>query len=148
MHDPLTFPAEKGQVKTLTLEGRTITFRAFEQIDYCTNPKDPIQKLNIFVPEGRSDIVYCTYPSPQNKEKSCREVGAQVARANKEKNDVVTGAYRKAYMRYKMMTKRHPHDKAKAQQFENLTEGMKEWRTKLAEGPGTNEDFLDWLSQF
>ena len=52
MHDPLTFPAEKGQVKTLTLEGRTITFRAFEQIDYCTKPKDPIQKLNIFVPEG------------------------------------------------------------------------------------------------
>ena len=52
MHDPLTFPAEKGQVKTVTLEGRKITFRAFEQIDYCTNPKDPIQKLNVFVPEG------------------------------------------------------------------------------------------------
>ena len=52
MHDPLTFPAGKGQVKTVTLEGRTITFRAFEQIDYCTNPKDPIQKLNVFVPEG------------------------------------------------------------------------------------------------
>lgn len=103
---------------------------------------------NIFVPEGRSDIVYCTYPSPQNKEKSCREVGAQVARANKEKNDVVTGAYRKAYMRYKMMTKRHPNDKAKARKFESLTEGMKEWRIKLADGTGTTEDFLDWLSQF
>jgi len=103
---------------------------------------------NIFVPEGRSDIVYCAYPSPQNKEKTCREIGAQVARVNKEKNDVVTGAYRKAYMRYKMMTKRHPHDKEKARKFEALTDGMKEWRVKLAEGTGTTEDFLEWLSQF
>ena len=38
--------------KTLTLEGRTVTFRAFEQLDYCKDPKDPIQKLNIFVPEA------------------------------------------------------------------------------------------------
>lgn len=103
---------------------------------------------NIFVPEGRSDIVYCAYPSPQNKGKTCREIGAQVARANKEKNDVVTGAYRKAYMRYKMMTKRHPYEKDKARQFEALTDGMKEWRIKLAEGSGTTEGFLEWLSQF
>lgn len=103
---------------------------------------------NIFVPEGRSDIVYCNYPAPQNKEKTCREVGAQVARANKEKNDVVTGAYRKAYMRHQMMVKRHPHDKDKRKTFDRLTAGMKDWRTELADGTKTTEEFLAWLEQF
>ena len=103
---------------------------------------------SVFVPEGRSDAIYCSYPSPQNKEKSCKEIGAQVARTNKEKTDTVTGAYRKAYMRHKMMTKRHPYDKEKRQKFEMLTEGMKDWRIRLADGSGTTEEFLKWLEQF
>jgi len=103
---------------------------------------------NIFVPEGRSDIVYCTYPSPQNKDKTCREIGAQVARANKEKNDVATGAYRKAYMRNQMMVKRHPYDREKRKKFDKLTTEIKEWRKDLADGSKTTEEFLKWLEQF
>ncbi len=103
---------------------------------------------HIFVPEGRSDTIYCSYPSPQNKEKSCREIGAQIARANKEKTDVVTGEYRKAYMRLKMMIKRHPYDWEKRKIFETLTNGMKEWRKKLSDGVATTQEFLDWLEQF
>ena len=48
-------------------------------------------------------------------------VGAQVTRANKEKNDAATKEYRKVYMRYKMMTNRHPEDAAAAEKFEQLT---------------------------
>ena len=103
---------------------------------------------HFFVPEGRSDTIYCSYPSPQNSGKSCKEIGAQIARANKEKNDVVTKEYRKAYMRHQMMTKRHPNDKEKRQQFEALTAGMKMWRVKLADGSGKVDDFLTWLEQF
>ncbi len=103
---------------------------------------------SVFVPEGRSDAIYCYYPSPQNKDKTCREIGAQVARANKEKNDVVTGAYRKAYMRHRMTIKRHPYDKEKKMAFERLTEGMKEWRKELADGSKTTQEFLEWLEQF
>ena len=51
MSDQLRFDAEKYEVKTCELDGRSITYRAFEGIDYCENPVDPIQKLNIFVPE-------------------------------------------------------------------------------------------------
>ena len=102
----------------------------------------------IFVLEGRSDTIYCNYPSPQNKNKSCREIGAQVARANKEKSDIVTGAYRKKYMRYKMATKRHPYDHDKKKKFEELTSGMKEWRGKLSDGTTTIDEFLKWLEQF
>lgn len=113
-----------------------------QQFTVCANCK------NVFVPEGRSDTIYCSYPSPQNEEKTCREIGAQVARANKEKNDIVTGSYRKAYMRHQMMVKRHPHNKEKRKAFEQLTAGMKEWRTDLADGTKTTEEFLAWLEQF
>lgn len=50
-HHTLRFDSSKYKVKTCTLEGRTITYRAFEGLDYCTKPLDAIQKLNLFVPE-------------------------------------------------------------------------------------------------
>ena len=101
-----------------------------------------------FVVEGRVDTIYCNYPSPQNRDKTCRDIGAKVARANKEKTDVVTGEYRRAYMRHKMMTKRHPHDRRKREIFDSLTAGMKEWRKKLSDGTATTDDFLVWLQQY
>ena len=52
MSDPLTFPKETYEVRTLTLDNRTITYRAYMGLSYCTHPLDPIQKLNLFVPEA------------------------------------------------------------------------------------------------
>jgi hypothetical protein len=51
MNDKLRFDDKKYEVKTLELNGETITYRAFEKIDYCENPVAEVQKLNIFVPE-------------------------------------------------------------------------------------------------
>ena len=47
----LRFNGEKYEVKTCELDGKTITYRAFEGIEYWEKPVDEIQKLNIFVPE-------------------------------------------------------------------------------------------------
>lgn len=52
MSSGLKFQEEKYEIKTCELESRGITYRAFEEIQYCENPVDPIQKLNIFVPES------------------------------------------------------------------------------------------------
>ena len=101
-----------------------------------------------FIPDGRSDQIYCTYPSPQNGERTCREIGAQVTRLNKEKNDVVTREYRKVYMRYKMLTKRHPENRDARKTFDKLTDGMRQWRKDLASGIGTADQFLEWLKEF
>jgi hypothetical protein len=51
MNDNLRFETDKYEVKTCKLEGRKITYRAYEGLNYCENPADPIQKINIFVPE-------------------------------------------------------------------------------------------------
>ena len=101
-----------------------------------------------FVPEKRSDSIYCSYPLRDNKEKTCKDVGAQITRANKEKTDTATKEYRKVYMRYKMMTNRHPEDADAADKFSQLTNGIKEWRNKLAHGVSTTEEFLKWLNRF
>lgn len=51
MYD-LRFDPEKYQVKECNLDGRSITYRAYENIVYCSNPVSRIQKLNIFAPEA------------------------------------------------------------------------------------------------
>lgn len=52
MSDNLKFPIDHYQIKTLTLGGETLTYRAFENLQYCAHPLDPIQTLNLFVPES------------------------------------------------------------------------------------------------
>ena len=101
-----------------------------------------------FVPTGRSDSIYCSYPSPQDPEKTCKDIGAQVSRSNKEKTDVTTKEYRKVYMRYKMLMRRHPEEESYEEQFIRLTSEVKEWRNKLAHGMATTEEFLAWLMEF
>lgn len=51
MSDNFVFDKDNYKVKTCELKGRRITYRAFEGLDYCKHPVDPIQKINIFVPE-------------------------------------------------------------------------------------------------
>lgn len=142
--------AEKGLESLYTIK-TSMSLLLFEMANAQQVDQQFVKCSNcghIFVPEGRKDTIYCSYPAPQNKMKSCREIGSQVARSNKEKTDIVTGAYRKKYMRYKMATKRHPYDNDKKKKFEELSSGMKEWRVKLSVGTANTEEFLNWLEQF
>ncbi|MEE6158213.1 hypothetical protein VXJ24_03400 [Olsenella sp. YH-ols2221] len=38
--------------ETITLDGRTLRYRSCRGVRYCERPQDPIQVLNIFVPEA------------------------------------------------------------------------------------------------
>lgn len=99
-----------------------------------------------FVPIGRSDALYCGYPSPQDRNKTCRDLGAQATRARMLKNDIVTQEYRRLYMRLKMAIKRHPDDPTLQQKFDSLTEGMKEKRKKRDMGELNSDDILEWIA--
>lgn len=103
---------------------------------------------NYFVPAKRIDAIYCDFPSPQNKEKTCKEIGAQVTRANKEKTDISTKEYRKIYMKYKMIATRHPENRDAKKILAQLTNEARVWRRKMAEGSVTVDEFLQWLGQF
>lgn len=103
---------------------------------------------NYFIPERRTDEVYCSYPLRDDKTKTCKDVGAQITRANKEKNDTATKKYRQMYMRYKMANKRHPDDTVAAERLEKLTKEAKAWRNRIIHGKTTTEDYIKWLEGF
>ena len=141
---------EKGLENMYTIKS-SISLLVFEHANSCNANVNFVKCSNcgrIFLPEGRSDTIYCSHPSPQNKDKTCREIGAQIARANKEKTDVTTHEYRKVYMRYKMMLNRNPGKRDIRKKFDKLTTEIKKWRTNLKDGSSTTEQFLEWLSQF
>lgn len=48
----LSFNPEHYEIKTCTLDDYTITYRAFNGLQYCLYPVDPVQKLNLYVPEA------------------------------------------------------------------------------------------------
>lgn len=102
----------------------------------------------LFIPMGRSDAIYCNYPSPQDSTRKCSEIGAQIARKEKLKNDEAEHEYRKLYMRLKMQAKRHPNDKKYVHAIEELKKGGKVWRKQMADGEKTSEDFLEWVQNF
>lgn len=103
---------------------------------------------NYFVPVGRSDSVYCRYPSPQDETKECREVGANATRAKKMKNDTLTQEYRRLYMRLKMAIKRHPDDETLQGRFQQLTDGMKDKKKLHKAGDLSVDDILEWIASF
>ena len=103
---------------------------------------------NYFVPVGRSDSVYCGYPAPQDETKACRDVGANVTRVKKMKNDILTKEYRRLYMRLKMAVKRHPDDIALRERLTELTEGMKVRKKQKEDGTVSADGILEWLTSF
>ena len=64
----LGFDTRAGKDKTLTLDGRTIEYRAWEGVPYCSNPLDPIQTLSLFAPlayfSGKSINGYDLHTAP------------------------------------------------------------------------------------
>ena len=101
-----------------------------------------------FVVTGRKDTVYCDNPSPGHEGKTCREIGAQVTRANKEKSDETTREYRKLYMRLKMQSNRHPKDDTLRDKVDKLVLEGKKSRDKLESGEITAEEYMEWLRNF
>ncbi|MCI6465688.1 MAG: alpha/beta hydrolase [Faecalicatena sp.] len=51
MRDILTFDPDNYEIKNCEIDGYSITYRAFENIQYCRKPVDDIQRMNIYVPE-------------------------------------------------------------------------------------------------
>ena len=141
---------EKGFESVYTIKS-SMSLLAFEVAHWLDKNKSFVKCKNCgeyFIPDGRSDQIYCSYPSPKDPSKACRDIGAQIARANKEKSDVTTHEYRKVYMRYQMSMKRHPGNKKYSGRLEKLKKENNKWTKKLKNGTTTDKEYLDWLERF
>ena len=73
----LVFDQEKYTVEMVTMDGQTLTYRAYEDIPYVTNPvDDKMERLSIFVPEvfyeGKSVNGYNLKNAPIFLPNTCR----------------------------------------------------------------------------
>lgn len=117
----------------------------------CINTGVVVKKCNncgmYFPVYGRSDVKYCSFTAPGFKNKTCKDVGAQITRSNKEKNDEITGDYRKLYMRLKMNVRRHPENTEIQELLDRLVSEGKEWRKNIDIGKEVVDKYKDWLVQ-
>lgn len=95
----------------------------------------------------RIDAIYCSY-SYKNTNKTCKEIGAQQTRKQKEKEDEFTREYRKQYMRLQMKYKRHHYDSKYKDALIGMVSGGKEIREKVKENKISEKEWKEWLEKF
>lgn len=115
----------------------------------CINNDVVMKKCNncghYFTLYGRPDVIYCSFAAPNGNKKICKDVGAQVKRANKEKNDAVTSEYRRVYFRKKMQVRRHPDDEKYQEMLSEFLTECKKWKEAIKNNMKSDEEYLSWL---
>lgn len=101
-----------------------------------------------FVPVGRADSKYCSFVVDEETGKTCKDVGAQITRSEKEKSDATIKEYRRIYMKLNMTVKRHPDDVQAAEKLEQLRSEVKAMRSKLDATEITEDEFMKWLKSY
>lgn len=137
-----------GGLSSIYTIGNAISLFMFEvqhMLEHEVYPKKCQNCGEYFVPTGRRDARYCTYPSPQNRDRTCKEIGAQATRAKKEKEDDATREYRRKYMRLKMATRRNPDSTEASEEMETFIREAELWKGKVESGEASEADFIRWL---
>jgi predicted RNA-binding Zn-ribbon protein involved in translation (DUF1610 family) len=100
---------------------------------------------NYFIPESRTDEVYCSNISPQDKTKTCKEYGARLTYLNKLKKNVADGMCRSIYMSILMQVKRNPDNQDYSKFFTDFKTQSKKWKLDVKKNIRTEQEFLTWL---
>ena len=116
------------------------------KVKICANCK------RLFIPEKRSDTIYCSYPDPEDsKGRSCREIGAWLKHKNEMSKNATETAYRKKYQYFNVAYNRHKGKideavyVARRQMFKDEATAKKK---ELKEGLITADDFIKWVSDY
>ena len=99
----------------------------------------------IFIPQKRSDTIYCERPSPQDNSMSCKEYGSKKLWYNKAKENKSTKLYRNIYTAKQMLSKINPDIQEYKEDFEKYKIDVKQWKKDVKEGRKTDEEFITWL---
>ena len=81
-------------------------------LDYCRMKKNNqiikqcVNCGRYFIPKGRNDTMFCDAPSPQDSEKTCKEIGSLEIRKKKLKNDPIAKTRHQEYSKWSMAAKR------------------------------------------
>lgn len=132
-----------------SLEIKTPEQLIFASLEQCCTHDILIKKCKncgkYFIPQNRSDTLYCDRKAPQDEAKTCKEYGARQAWRTTLKENETAGLYRKIYMSKQMLCKRNPDVKEYTESFEKYKEQAKKWKANVKNGTKSEADYLEWL---
>ena len=99
----------------------------------------------VFIPQNRSDTIYCDRVSPQCPDKTCKKYGAEQQHRKNLVSSEASGLYRKIYMSKQMLAKRNPDIVEYLESFEKFKSQSKQWKADVKAGTKTEEEFIEWL---
>lgn len=98
-----------------------------------------------FIPENRSDTLYCDEPSPEAPEMTCKEYGTRRLWYERQKEDELATLSRKIASAKGMLAKRNPDIPAYAASYEYFKAERMIWKKAVDEGRKTKEEYREWL---
>lgn len=101
-----------------------------------------------FIPENRTDEVYCNRISPQNPSKTCKEYGAKKTYREGLKSRPISNEHNRTSQFYRMKIKRCSNEKEKeklAVRFDKYKTEFKEKKKEYDNKKVTEIDFVKWI---
>lgn len=151
------FSIQKTEVRIVNMEGAlkelynftsmfsAISFDLYKVLYSETTIKQCKNCKLYFVPENRSDTLYCNRPSPQDKTKSCREYGRYAAYLARSKNNPSVKLYKQIYNLLLNRTKRNPNNLVDISNLKEFKESARDWKLKVKNDSATLQEYTQWL---
>lgn len=122
-----------------------LIFEIFQIIENRIEIKKCENCQKYFTPLNRSDTIYCTRISPQDKTKTCQEYGKYIKHLKKTQTDVSTKLYKQIYNSLANKVKRQPENIEYKNQLKHFMDLSKDWKKKIKSNEKSEQDFQEWL---
>ena len=113
--------------------------KAGKQIKHCRNCG------KFFLPENRSDEIYCDAPSPQEPAWTCKQYGSRRLWYERQKQNELASLSKKIASAKCMLAKRNPDIAAYAESYEYFKAQRLVWQKAVKQGVRTADEFREWL---
>lgn len=128
------------------------TLEQFLQVSFftCLTKNLNIKKCEncgrYFIAYQRSDEKYCSRPSPQDKNKTCKQYTNFENWKNNINSNEELKLYRRIYMAKQMQTRRNPDNLELKNNFENWKKEAQSLRNEYVHGKIDKDTFINWLN--
>lgn len=95
-----------------------------------------------FIPYSRSDTLYCSRPSPQDKKRTCRKYQSE---KGWYKTNEVANLSKNVSSAKAMLVKRNPNTESYKQMLDYFKKEKKKWEAAVKAGRKTEEEYTQWL---
>ena len=98
-----------------------------------------------FIPENRSDTMYCDNPSPADPGRTCKEYGSQRLWYERQKDDELATLSRNILSAKHMLAKRNPDIEDYKMSYDYFRNERKRWKDAVEAGKKSRSEYREWL---